>query len=407
MLTSLNLMRWNAELRDQIDHTILPYWDNKMIDPRGGHYGGRGLQDELNDHLPRTAVLGTRLLWTFATAARLTGDARWRGVAEHAWVWMRDVLTDPVHGGVFWSVTADRRVLADHKQSYAQGFAIYAAAAWARAGGSGALDYAQSLYQLLEAAHDPRHGGYFEGCSRDWQVKEDARLSLKEPPAAKSMNTMLHVLEGLTELLRVWPDEHVRDRLMELTSLFIDKIWHPQRRSFGLFFEPDWTPIGETISYGHDIEAAWLLRRACEVLPGWARAGKVDRIAAQVAQAVLERGVAPDGSVLAEGQPDGPTAWERHWWAQAEAMVGFWDAHQLTGDATLAEASWRCWDFIRTRHVDPVGGDWFKVLDRHGSPIRAYGKAGPWECPYHHARACFEMLDRLGAAAHVRGSVAA
>ena len=386
---------WKNELRDQLSNTILPYWSEQMLDPQGGPYGGRGLHNELHDHQPRTAVLGTRVLWTFASAAAEDHDPRWKAAAEHSWAWVRDTLQDPEFGGVYWSVARDGRVIGDHKQTYAQGFAVYGAVAMARLGNADALDFAKRVFGAMEAAYDGRFGGYFEGCTRAWRVREDARLSPKEPRAAKSMNTMLHVLEPLTELVRLVPQEGYRERLETLLALFIDKIWSPERRSFGMFFEADWTPLSEAISYGHDIETSWLLRRACEVLPGWARAGEVDQIVREVAHAVLERGVATDGSVLAEGGLSGPTSLERHWWGQAEGMVGFWDAYEVTGDATFANAAQRCWEYIKAFHVDPAGGDWFKVLDASGRPLRAYGKAGPWECPYHHARACIEMLHRL------------
>ena len=386
---------WQADLRDQLNHAILPYWAERMLDPRGGFFGGRGLHDELLDHLPRTSVLGTRVLWTFATAVREQHDPRWQHAMTHAWAWVRDALQDKKYGGVYWSVRRDGSVIEEYKQSYAQGFAIYAAVAAARAGVEDALDFARRVYGCLEAAYDTRHGGYFEGCTREWRVRQDARLSAKEPRASKSMNTMLHVLEGLTELLRVWPDAALRERLTELVALFIDRIWDAPRRSFGMFFDADWTSLSDAISYGHDIETAWLLRRACEMLPGWGGTPQVDAIAAEVARAVLERGVTADGAILAEGTATGPTQFERHWWGQAEGMVGFWDAFELTHDASFAEAARRCWAYIKAFHVDPAGGDWFKVLDINGRPIPAYGKAGPWECPYHHARACFEMLARL------------
>lgn len=386
---------WLQDIDHELLQTILPYWADQMCDPRGGFYGGRSLSGELLDDLPRSAVLGTRILWTFAEAKRLFPDPRWDSVVEHAWKWLQNALLDKQLGGVFWSVDHDGKVISDHKQSYAQGFTIYAAAALARAGFAPACDLAVKLYDQLEAAHDPKFGGYFEGCERDWTVRADARLSDKEPWAAKSMNTMLHVLEALTELERQAPTLERRERLIELLELFIDRIWSPERRSFGMFFDTDWRPLAETISYGHDIETAWLLRRACEVLPAWPRAAEVDAIVIVAARAVLERGVAPDGSVLAEGEPSGPTSLERHWWGQVEAMVGFWDAFEVSGDSCFAQAALRCWRFVKQHLVDPAGGDWFKVLDADCHPVPHVGKAGPWECPYHHARACYEMHLRL------------
>ena len=150
------------------------------------------------------------------------------------------------------------------------------------------------------------------------------------------------------------------------------------------------------MSWGHDIEAAWLLVRACDVLGDATLRQRVIDVALSVADAVLTRGVHADGSLLGAGDFDGAiTDDRRHWWVQAEAMVGFWDAWQLRGQPRQAQAAWRTWQYIERHHVDREGGDWFKVLDSQGRVIRDVPKAGPWECPYHHVRACLEMSERL------------
>ena len=76
-------------------------------------------------------------------------------------------------------------------------------------------------------------------------------------------------------------------------------------------------------------------------------------------------------------------------------MVGFWNAYRISGAARHANAAQRAWQYIERHHIDRVGGDWFKVLDAHGTPLNDIPKAGPWECPYHHVRACLEMMERL------------
>lgn len=395
-MNRVGLNMWRGRLRNELEGNILPYWHERMVDPRGGFYGGRTNDGTLCNELPRSAVLGTRILWTFSTAARLLRDKRWRAVADHAWAWLNNALWDPVHGGVYWDVDATGAPLQQAKHSYAQGFALYALAAYYRLTySSHVLQRAQDLFRKLDtAAHDPQHGGYFEGCTRDWRVMHDSRLSSKEPESAKSMNTMLHVLEGCTELLRVWRDATLEARVREMVAIFIDRIWQNRGRHFGLFFTADWKNMTGQVSYGHDIEAAWLLRRAAEVLGDTVLMRRTHSLGLHVADAVLARGVAAEGCLLAEGTTSKVVDTERHWWCQAEGVVGFWNAFEYHLDPRLAQAAWRCWRYAENHHVDREHGEWFKVLDEHHRPVHRL-KTGPWECPYHHARACFEMFERL------------
>lgn len=387
---------WADSLRNQLEQCILPYWSQRMLDPRGGIYGGRDNDGSLRDDLPRSAVLGTRVLWTFATAARLMPHPVWQASATHAWKWLVESLWDEKYGGVFWSVDAKGAPLNTRKHSFVQGFAIYASAAYYQLTNSPvALVLAQECFAALDAAYDAQFGGYIEGCSRDWTLQEDARLSDKEMLAPKSMNTLLHLLEGFTELHRVWRNPKLEMRLRELVELFVNRIWQPDSASFGLHFSRDWKIQSDRISYGHDIKTGWLLCRAAEVLRDPVLQRHAGDLSVLVADAVLQRGVARDGSVLYEGDKHRVLNDERQWWCQAEAMVGFWDAYERLGVERHRQAAWNSWRYIERHFVNPAGDDWFKVLDANGVPKPGRLKAGPWECPYHHARACFEIIARL------------
>lgn len=403
---------WSRRLLHDLAGNVLPWWCASIFDDQGRVLGGRDLAGAVLE-VPRSAVLGTRLLWTFGSAlARLPAGPATEalrpalaGAAGRAATWVQQALTDAEHGGLYWAVDAAGRPLADHKQSYAQAFGIYAWCARHAAGGEAqpgtALAAAQALFERLDAAaHDDADGGYFEGCTRDWGWLPGARLSAQEPPVPKTMNTTLHVLEALTELHRHAPAPRLRSRvaarLAELVGLFLDRLWLPAQGGFGLFFSRDWQNQTPQLSWGHDIEAAWLLVRAAEGLGDATLLQRCRALAPRIADAVLARGVAADGSVLGAGLFDGTvTDTRRHWWCQAEAMLGFWDAWQIGGDPRHAAAARRCWAFIEARHVDAAGGDWFKTLDADGRPVAAVPKAGPWECPYHHVRAELEMLERL------------
>jgi mannobiose 2-epimerase len=248
----------------------------------------------------------------------------------------------------------------------------------------------------LEAhAHDRVFGGYVEGCGPAWDALEDMRLSDKEPHCRKSMNTLLHVLEGYTNLLRVWDDLRLRSRLRELLDIFAGHVIDGRTHHFHLFFDDAWNVLPGHISDGHDIEGSWLLVEAAEALGDPVVVARMRQMAVYIAGAVHAGGRAADGTVYYERQAGGTVDRHKHWWVQAEGVVGFYNAHQIGGDLRFLAAAQGCWQVIRDQFVDRVHGDWFKVLDAHGVPLVGQYKVGPWECPYHHARMCLEMAARL------------
>ena len=389
-----------ARARAELVEHILPYWAARTVDREHGGFVGRiDGHDRLVPGAPKGAVLNARILWTFAAAARALGADRWRAEADRAYAYLRAHVRDAEHGGVFWTVTAEGRPLDTKKQVYAQAFAIYALAEYARLGGPAeALAWAQDLYRRLEAhAVDPEHGGYYEAFARDWGPAADVRLSEKDDDAPKSMNTHLHVLEAYTTLYRVWPDAELAGRLRALLGLFLDRVIDPAAGHLTCFFEADWARASGLVSYGHDIEASWLLDEAAAVLGDGALAATVREASLRLARRTLAEGLDADGALFNEREAGGHLDTDKHWWPQAEAVVGFLNAYAHTGEGAFAEAALRAWAFIEAHLVDRAGGEWFFRVSRDGVPYREEDKVGLWKCPYHNARACLEIIERVGA----------
>jgi mannobiose 2-epimerase len=385
-------------MEQELTGNILPFWMRHVVDrANGGFYGAVTNDLQVRDDVPRSAILCARILWTYAMAYRRLGAEEYLSMARWAYDYLTGVFWDRAYGGLYWQVDRAGKPVSERKHHYAQAFGIYGLSEYYRATQEPqSLALAQRLFDLLEAhAYEPAHGGYIEGSSREWETLADMRLSDKEINCRKSMNTMLHILEAYTNLLRVWDDAHLKAQHRGLLETFQRWIIDHQTGHFKLFFDDGWESLSENVSFGHDIEGSWLLWEAAEDQGDPALSAQVRESAIEIAAAVYRDGLDEDGSLLYESGPEGLVDAGKAWWAQAEAVVGFYNAYQLTGQVHFAQAARRCWAYIQAKMVDRVHGDWFKQLHRDGTPDPTSYKAGPWDCPYHHSRMCFEMLDRL------------
>lgn len=385
---------WRSELKTELTENILPFWLSLCpegepltgrVDGEGRVHAGAGLG----------AVLLARMLWFFSAAYRCLGDARALDAAHRVRRFLSDNLVDCRYGGVFWELSADGVPLSYKKQSYAAGFAIYGLCEYALAtGDSVAADEAEALFEALEEhAYDSEHGGYVEAFARDWQPLDDMRLSDKDSNTTFSMNTHLHLLEACTALSKVRPSRRVADALQRLLRIHTDRIFDPSTGHLNLFFDRDWHVEGSTVSYGHDIEASWLIDEAAAA--AGVSAPEVDAVVNALAAAAAE-GLQTDGSMIYEYDPaTGRTDADRHWWVQAESVVGLFNIYRRTGDERFLTGSRDAWRYISRRLVDRLHGEWLWSIRADGSENRTDDKAGFWKCPYHNGRMCMEMMARI------------
>jgi len=377
---------------------ILAYWATYVPDQaHGGFYGQLDNDNQPNPQAPKGSVLNARILWTFAAAYRHGRDPAHLAVARRAYDYLTTYFLDPDFGGVYWTVDHLGQPLETKKQLYALAFSLYGLAEYYRASGeAAALAHAQALFQTIEArSFDPVRGGYLEAFARDWQPLGDLRLSAKDANEQKTMNTHLHILEAYATLYQVWPDSVLHQQLKALLLDFADHIIDPETGHLRLFFDENWQAKPAAISFGHEVEAAWLLLEAAETLGEPGLLNHFRRVAGRLATAAAE-GLAPDGSLRYELEPGGHWAADRHWWVQAEAMVGFYTAYQLSGDAQFLTRSEGVWRFIQQHLLDRARGEWYWGVRPDYSLMPGEDKVGLWKCPYHNARACLEMLRRLG-----------
>ncbi|WP_347160073.1 AGE family epimerase/isomerase [Pontibacter chitinilyticus] len=392
------LRKYQQEAGTELQN-ILAFWEKHAPDDTyGGFIGQLDNQGAVQQEAPKGCILNARILWTFSAAYRHTGEEEYRQLADRAYDYLLAHFVDKTYGGVYWSVTAAGEPLDTRKQIYALSFAIYGLSEYHRAtGNTEALVTSQALFRWIEKhGYDPELGGYLEAFSRAGKLLEDLRLSEKDRNDPKTMNTHLHVLEAYANLYRVWPDTFLATQLEKLLVVFFNHIVDAGTGHLHLFFSHDWKPSANLVSYGHDIEAAWLLLEAAEVLGNEVILEKAKALAVAMANATRE-GLQPDGSLYHELNKD-ENHYDKHreWWVSAEAMVGFLNAYQLSGDEEDLRTSLNAWHFAQDHLLDQENGEWrWGVYDDY-SPMLAEDKIGFWKCPYHNARACMEVVRRCG-----------
>ncbi len=375
---------------------ILSWWESNMKDiQNGGFYGKMDGHGKIFPTADKGVIQHTRLLWTFSAAAIQTGNEAYKKIAEQTFRYIISNFIDDVYGGVYWSISATSKVKVTKKQIYAQAFAIYAFSEYYRLTKDvEALQYADEIFFLIEKySFDTEKGGYLEAFSKDWQLLDDLRLSDKDINEAKTMNTHLHILEAYTNLYRAQKTEIVKKALSRLIQCFLDQFINPFTHHLHLFFNEDWHLKSSAISYGHDIECSWLLYEAVVVLGDETLMDQVHDVTIEMANATLHGGVKKDHSLIYE--KDGMhTDHTRHWWPQAEAVIGFWNAWKLSGDFKYQEASLNCWEFIKSHILNKEVGEWHWSVNEQYIPDYSQDVAGSWKSPYHNGRMCLEIMNR-------------
>jgi mannobiose 2-epimerase len=389
-----------AQAADAEATAILTWWDTHALQDDGTYVGeiaGDGTRHPTAD---QSLVVATRLLYTFSRAVN-EGRApveRWQARLGPLYAVLLNRYWDADYLGFYWSVGADGQPADDRKHVYGHAFALYALSEYAAASGlREAVLLAQLVDRLLrQYAADPEHGGFYEVFTRTW-----ARRPTEADPVAhgavKTMNTHLHLLEAYTRFYRLWPAPEVAHVLEQLLDILTRRMWDPAFRHFRLYFTADWRPLGQRVSYGHDIEASWLLTDAADALgdPAWIRA--VHALVPAIVDAVAEEGLDRDGGLFYEGEGGTPVDRTKAWWPQAEACVGFVNAYQVTGAVRYLEQADAVWQFITSTLVDPAGGEWWQAATAAGQPDRTLPKVSAWKGPYHNYRACAELARRLAA----------
>ncbi len=379
---------------------LLRWWSTKLPDGADGFHGEVDSNDEPVPAAPRSAILYTRLLWFFSAIGMHLKSDEALVLARRAADYLRRRFIDPDHGGLYWMVDADGQVMDARKYAYVQAFGVYAFAEHGRVAGDAlSLATAHDLQREIEAHFwEPRYGGYIEALSAFWRPSGDQRLSEKDADCPKTMNTHLHILEAYSGLHRVAPTERTHAALHRVLGVFMDRFIDPDSHHLRLFYTMDWSDQTKAVSFGHDIEASWLLWEAALALDTPEMQARVKPLSLALAAITLAEGRNRHGGLNYERKFPDARGREHidpagEWWGQAEGLVGFVNAWQLGGDPTYLDAAEQLWEHLKAEFGAGDGQEW--TWYGYSSGCKPMVKAGQWKCPYHNGRAMIELDHRL------------
>lgn len=384
-----------SELNSELNN-ILNYWAKNTIDYKHGGFVGK--INHYNQVVPQASkgiILNTRILWSFSAASNHLKTNNYKVICNRAFHYLETYFNDETYKGVFWELDYKGNPINKRKQVYAQAFTIYALSEYYLfTKNEEAKNWAIEIFNLLEKhAKDDVNIGYFEAFNEDWSSIEDMRLSDKDMNASKTMNTHLHVLEAYTTLLKIYDNEQLRNSLKILVEVFFEKFLNAENH-YDLFFDDQWNLLSNTISYGHDIETAWLVIEAAKALNDEVLLNQANTVALKVASTFLNEGIDNDGAVLNEKNlSTNHVDTDKHWWPQAEALIGLKYAYDLSPNETYINSSLKIWEYTKTYIIDHKNGEWFFRVDKNGSVYTEEDKVSMWKAPYHTSRACIILNE--------------
>lgn len=384
------------EFEQHLTNQLIPFWNRLKDDTYGGFYGLVTQDLTVDTESSKGVILNSRILWFYSKAYITLGDYTLLQMADHAYQFLAEHCYDNRFGGIYWSLQYDGTPEDTTKHTYNQAFAIYALSIYYQAGHKKeALALAYTLYDLIEEKCRDEDG-YLEAFHQDFTPASNEKLSENGVMAERTMNTLLHVMEAYTELYRADASPKVKNNLCQILQLFYEKVYNPDKKILDVFFDRDYRTLIDLESFGHDIEASWLIDRTCDVLGDADWHTKMSEITAALAEATYKHAYDTSFHALNNERENTTVDRQKIWWVQAESVIGFYNAYENHPECqeyqTVSEDIWK---FICQHVIDTNSGEWFESLDADGNPNREQALVHPWKCPYHNGRMCMEMMERL------------
>jgi mannobiose 2-epimerase len=373
------------ECKKELLDRMIPFWSSLIDIKHGGFFG------EYDDSPIPTACKGSiyhaRILWFFSKCYKQFHTPSLAETAAHAYRFIRDKCIDKNVGGVYWSLDYTGNPLDADKHAYALAFTLYGLSAYYDAfADPEALECAYNIFTCLETKYRTATG-YHE--QFDVAFNPQVNMKLSETLGTPiTMNTLLHIMEAYTEFYNAAKSKRgeIKEALNFVYTILTQKVFCNSKGRMDLFFDEAYHPQSDEKSYGHDIEASWLLTEAARVL------GRLEtdaKLFLHLADTTLDEGF--DGVALINECKNSQKDTDRIWWVQAETVVGLLNAYELTGQDSYTQKAHRVWEYIKESLIAQHEWHWGKTKD--GTPFNK-PFAGMWKCPYHNGRMFLEVIKK-------------
>ncbi len=382
------MISFQNEAKQELTGRIIPFWKS-LHDEAGGFIGYVDYDLQKDPLFEKGGILNSRILYFFSESCLLLQDESLLEEAEHAYRFMRNAFEDKERGGIYWSLDHAGNPKDTTKHCYCQAFAIYGLCSYYRASkDEDALNFAWDLFEIIESKMKDE-GGYLEAFNIDFTPASNEKLSENGVSATRTMNTILHVIEAYTQLYRIGKEEDVPQKeqiltkvgaaLSEALTTVTDRIYNPSQKRQEVFFDKDYNSLIDLYSYGHDIEAAWLLDLAADTLGDKEISKKVHLMSSEMEAEVYKE--AFDGESVPAECEAGRVLEDRVWWVQAEAVNGYLKAYlKNTKEVKYYNAARAIFSYIEEKVADHrPNSEWFWYLHADGTPGKGRTDRGTME----------------------------
>jgi cellobiose epimerase len=415
-----------SDIETQADNLLKNYYPRIIDTIHGGYWTNFENDWSRSPNQEKMLVTQARGLWTASRATQMFPDNKiYRKAADHGYKFLITQMWDSLNGGFFLYYYPDSSVKVEKsfKLTYANAFALYGLSEYAKINKDPAvLAWVKKEFDWLETRmHDSVDLGYFniwmpqaEKTPANKKEKDSGtRPSGWGDPSWKDQNTSIHLLEAFTNAYQVLPEPDVKARLAEMLMLVRDSMTTSDGY-LRLYFDRKWKPVDysdssrefilkhiltDHISFGHNIETAFLLTEASQTLYG-----SIDSLTLKVARKMIDHtikygfdkdyaGVFDKGFMFEPGKVEIIDS-TKVWWSQAEA----WHASALfsqlyPNDPVYPKVFANMWNYINKNIIDPVNGGWYNEgIDKTPAAVKER-KAHEWKGCYHDGRALMQVLS--------------
>ncbi|MEK7995851.1 MAG: AGE family epimerase/isomerase [Planctomycetota bacterium] len=411
------------QCKEHLTTELLPFWLNRCKDDKNGgfitHFDEDG-KDAGTDE--KSLISQTRTVYTMSAAHRAGyGGGKCAEYARHGVDFLIDKMWDKEYGGFFWMMDRKGNVAIDKKILYGFSFAMYSLSEYTLATGDPrGLEYAEKVFDLIQKyAADTMYGGYFEMFERNWDLCGPGSGGGDR----KTLDAHMHLMEAFTTLYECSGQSVHRRKLLEDIDILNKRILHPRYATGIPQFTPDWKVAAQikfdivwgwdrfaeggqkphaqdNTSAGHNVEFAWLLAHATDIL-GAGSFEQYEKVIKKATDHGMKNGIDPEyGGVYVEGPHSGGVHdMEKEFWQQAEVMIGMLEACLRFGHKRYWPAYVNVHRFVFDKMINHPVGEWWPLTTREGKPIWTH-MSHSWKVNYHTVRCmvqCIKRLERLSA----------